>query len=122
MFRTLIIVLVVVGAALSPGEVQSAEPTMADYTAYPPFLIVSPMPNVLVLMDNSGSTFDFSYNFNGSGVSTGFDPNTTYYGYFNSSMWYTYDGTKFVEAASKASRGKQANEWDGNFLNWLTMR
>ena len=122
MFRTLIIVLILVGAVLSPGEVQSAEPTMADYTSYPPFLVVSPKPNVLILMDNSGSTFNFSYNFNGSGVSTGFDPNTRYYGYFNADMWYVYTGTLFAEAASKASRGKLASEWDGSFLNWLTMR
>ena len=99
-----------------------AEPVMSDYTAFPPFLIVAPKPNVLILMDNSGSMFDFAYNFNGAAVSRGFDPAVDYYGYFQTDTWYESLGTLFVEAAKKSDRPKAANEWDGNFLNWLTMR
>jgi type IV pilus assembly protein PilY1 len=104
------------------GPLCAAEPTMSDFTAYPPFLVVSPKPNVLILLDNSGSMFDFAYNFNGAGVSQGFDPAIDYYGYFLSDMWYESLGNLFVEVAPKSARPKAAGEWDGNFLNWLTMR
>ena len=80
-----------------------AEPVMSDYTAYPPFLIVAPKPNVLILMDNSGSMFDFAYNFNGAGVSQGFDPAIDYYGYFDTTKWYVSLGNLFVEAAYSKS-------------------
>ena len=52
----------------------------------------------------------------------GFDPAIDYYGYFLTDMWYVSLGNLFVEAAPKSARAKAANEWDGNFLNWLTMR
>ena len=46
-----------------------------------------------------------------------------YYGYFRDDSWYTYSsaGGKFVRSRAK-SGAKAADEWDGNFLNWLTMR
>ncbi len=94
---------------------------MSDFTAYPPFLIIAPKPNVMVLLDNSGSMFEFAYDFNDANTSQGYDPATNYYGYFLSDQWYEYSG-KFVEAAAKSSRAKGVDEWDGNFLNWLTMR
>ncbi len=94
---------------------------MADYCATPPYITTSVKPNVLIVLDNSGSMMYFAYNFNGSDVSVGFDPSRIYYGYFKSNMWYTYDNTRFVEAGSK-SGPRPANSWDGNFLNWLTMR
>ncbi|MEW6442523.1 MAG: PilC/PilY family type IV pilus protein [bacterium] len=122
MKRIAIVLFICIGAVFVSASSSPAEPTMADYTAYPPFLIVSPRPNVLILMDNSGSMFYFAYNFNGSGTSTGFDPNTRYYGYFDPDMWYVYTGTLFEESGSKGVRAKLANEWDGSFMNWLTMR
>ena len=116
------ILIAIVCVVTCIGPLYAAEPTMSDFTAYPPFLVVSPKPNVLILMDNSGSMFDFAYNFNGAGVSEGFDPAVEYYGYFLTDTWYESLGNLFVEAAPKSSRAKAANEWDGNFLNWLTMR
>lgn len=94
---------------------------MADYCAVPPYISTSVKPNVLLVLDNSGSMMYFAYNFNGSDISEGFDPSKFYYGYFKSNMWYTYDNTRFVEAGPK-SGPRPANSWDGNFLNWLTMR
>jgi len=116
------VVFVAIAFALTFPRSAHTEPTMADYTAYPPFLVVSPKPNVLIALDNSGSMFYFAYNFNGSGTSTGFNPAVLYYGYFDPDKWYVYSGTLFEESGNKADRAKLANEWDGNFLNWLTMR
>jgi type IV pilus assembly protein PilY1 len=96
--------------------------TMADYTAYPPFVSGQITANVLIMLDNSGSMNEFAYKTAGNGGSssspdTSFDPNTTYYGYFISSANYSYStaaGGHFYEDASGG--------WNGNFLNWLTMR
>jgi type IV pilus assembly protein PilY1 len=95
---------------------------MLDFTAYPQFLVVAPKPNVLILLDNSASMFNFAYDFNGDATSMGFDPSVEYFGYFDPDKWYAYTGSLFEEAASKSARAKAANEWDGSFLNWLTMR
>jgi type IV pilus assembly protein PilY1 len=57
-------------------------------------------------------------------------PTFKYYGYFDPDYWYIYDtsGDKFVPTAPKTgsglpgARAKTSSEWDGNFLNWVTMR
>ena len=109
---------------------------MEDYCQVPPYVIQNVAPNVMVVMDNSGSMFNFAYHDGYDTVdpsddnmctSSGnpcdaFDPNHQYYGYFNSNAWYSYSSNRFVETALKSARGKNASEWDGNFLNWLTMR
>ncbi|AEA34055.1 hypothetical protein [Hippea maritima] len=83
--------------------------SMADYCAVPPFITQSVYPNILIILDNSGSMYNFAYE-------NDFNPSITYYGYFDSDKKYKYDngGEYFYEDAS--------GEWDGNFLNWLTMR
>jgi type IV pilus assembly protein PilY1 len=43
-----------------------------------------------------------------------FDPDAAYYGYFDPASQYTYTTNEF-------DRDPNGN-WDGNFLNWLTMR
>ncbi|MEW6214405.1 MAG: PilC/PilY family type IV pilus protein [Nitrospirota bacterium] len=118
-----IIFLIVVLIAIYFGLVLSdpPDPSLTDYTAYPPFASQIVTPNVLITLDNSGSMFFFAYNFNDSGISTGFNHATNYYGYFNSNQWYTFDRNRFNEAGPKTGP-RPANSWDGNFLNWLTMR
>ncbi len=53
-----------------------------------------------------------------------FDSTKEYYGYFLPTYWYTYDssGGRFVTSRLKEGTTKNATEWDGNFMNWLTMR
>ncbi len=96
--------------------------SMSSYCAVPPFVGATVKPNVMVILDNSGSMLNFAYDYHGSSTSTGFDPNKSYYGYFDSESWYKYVSNQFVATAKKSDRGKLSNEWDGNFLNWLTMR
>lgn len=136
---------------------------MEDYCTAPPYVIQNVPPNIMIVLDNSGSMFNFAYSdgFNtttrtddndcdgvdedGDGNGTvGDDADTTaactgfatpgtyptfkYYGYFSPDYWYTYGSTKFTPTAPKTgsgltgARAKVAAEWDGNFLNWLTMR
>jgi len=112
---------------------------MGDYCIVPPYVVQDVAPNVMIVLDNSGSMFNFAYfdGFNTTTASddnmcdsstspcTGFtDPGTyptyKYYGYFDPDYWYTYS-SRFVPAGPKSGT-RPANSWDGNFLNWLTMR
>ncbi|RJQ49877.1 MAG: hypothetical protein C4538_01375 [Nitrospiraceae bacterium] len=120
---------------------------MEDYCAVPPYVVQNVAPNVMIVLDNSGSMFNFAY-FDGFDTTatgddnlcsnsgspcTGFTtpgtyPTYKYYGYFNPDYWYTYSSNRFQPSAPKTGSGlagersKATAEWDGNFLNWLTMR
>ncbi|MDH5769530.1 MAG: hypothetical protein OEZ31_11350, partial [Nitrospirota bacterium] len=133
---------------------------MEDYCQVPPYVIQNVAPNVMIVLDNSGSMLRFSYydgfttpaiigddNYCTNSVTpcTGFsepgpyppscaeyvanpDNYYKYYGYYNPDYWYTYSSNRFVPTAPKTgscvpgARAKAGDEWDGNFLNWLTMR
>jgi type IV pilus assembly protein PilY1 len=151
-----IIILVILIFAIVPhkrGLSQGTCPTpnLNYYTSYPPFITsTSTQPNVMIVLDNSGSMFNFSY-FDGWSTDTTADdencyntggspnyctdftvpgtyPTFKYYGYFSPDYWYLYDNGRFYPTAPKTgsgltgARAKTASEWDGNFMNWLTMR
>lgn len=120
------------------GVCTHAAVQLESYSIRPHFVTQSVPPNIMLVVDNSGSMFLFAY-FEGwntdnpdddnlgtsaSNPAEGFDPSFPYYGYFDSAYWYNYSSSneRFSPAALKTSRGKSTNEWDGNFLNWLTMR
>ncbi len=126
---------------------KNSDAAMSDYCVIPPYVIQDIPPNVMIVLDTSGSMFNFSY-FDGFTTNDRLDdndctsfsnpcegfaapgdyPNYKYYGYFNPDYWYTYQSNRFVPQAPKigsgiaGERAKASNEWDGNFLNWLTMR
>ncbi len=120
---------------------------MEDYCAVPPYIIQNVPPNVMIVLDNSGSMFNFAYSDGFNTTATGDDnscansgspctgftnpgtyPDYKYYGYFNPDYWYTYTSNRFISTAPKTgsgltgARSKNAAEWDGNFLNWMSMR
>jgi type IV pilus assembly protein PilY1 len=97
-----------------PESMATSPTTMVDYTAYPPFVGNAMPPNVLLLMDNSGSMQDSAYHPGSeSYVST-----KVYGGYFDNTKCYSYGSSKFsVEAGTVGS----CPNWDGNFLNFITM-
>ncbi len=120
-----------------------------DYTAYPPFVSNAEPPNILLVLDESGSMqFPAYLDCNGwSGYSSGrakcgtsssidypeygYDTGREYYGYFKSDKYYKYSSTdgKFVEnsscsfAESEAEYkiGNNSGCISGNLLNWATM-
>lgn len=94
-----------------------AQAPMTNYCLQPPFTARVLKPNVLILMDNSGSMGE-------KAIVSAWAPATTWYGYFDSTRWYAYNtGTsRFEDAGDKATVTKQLTFWDGNFLNWMTMR
>ena len=81
--------------------------TMADYTAYPLFMALTVKPNILIILDNSGSMNFLAYQDN-------YDSSESYYGYFDPEARYTYRNNRFERDPE--------GEWDGNWLNWLCMR
>ncbi|MFO7785874.1 MAG: hypothetical protein R6V25_14690 [Desulfatiglandales bacterium] len=94
---------------LSGGAALAAcvEPTMGDYTAYPIFQANTVAPNIMLVVDNSGSMNEPAY-------PAEYDHGTKYFGYFEPYQRYTYTGSDFIRDG--------AGDWDGNFLNWATMR
>ncbi len=98
-----------------------AVPTNSDYTASPPFTATSIEPNVLIVLDNSGSMCDQAYA--GSYDPSGFT-NGLYYGYFDGSKNYKYTSNgRWEETTAALTTGTTANPIaSGSFLNWATMR
>ncbi len=119
---------------------------MVDYTAYPAFATNAVAPNILLVLDHSGSmAFPAYIGCNWGGYSskvalcgtsnTSNDPdynyNSTrdYYGYFRTDKYYQYGSNKFTENAA-CSYGEGDTEYkigsgttciSGNLLNWATM-
>lgn len=106
-----------------------------EFKAVPPFLAAeSGKPNVVIAMDISGSMKAVAYRDTGAGnwrtgLHDDFDPTKRYFGYFNSEKKYTYDTGQGYFTASGDLTGAGniqgtlgATEWNGNFLNWVSMR
>ena len=92
-----------------------AEPLISDYEAYPIFTVNPVEPNILVILDNSGSmNFNAFGSYPGDGglvidepySGTPYDAEATrYYGYFNPDWFYRYDSNLFVHAYKKIGHG-----------------
>ncbi len=109
--------------------------TMDQYYSVPPFVSEQVAPNILLVLDNSGSMGGRACDATWCGVHSdgtltpvneSFVADSTYSGYFDTLRCYTYDATntRFVAGTVKAavSTACPATEWDGNFLNWATFR
>ncbi|NTV49686.1 MAG: pilus assembly protein PilY [Geobacteraceae bacterium] len=101
-----------------------------NYCQIPPFVTSGAnalKPNVLLIVDNSGSMYEFAYKTPGKGGDTSnydesYNSNTNYYGYFDSTKMYSYEtsnGHFYVDGAKVLDK---TSFWSGNLLNWLTMR
>jgi len=102
----------------------------------PPYVRQSVLPSVTLLVSNSQSMGKFAYPdpdpsrtcATTATACGGFDPSKRYYGIFLDNAYYTNagsnaaGGSRFSFAGYKGSYTKGTNDWDGNFLNWLTMR
>lgn len=111
------------------GEGVLKAQTIDDYSTIPPFIAPTVQPNVLLLVDNSGSMNNCAYPntspaadhcqaSSGAGLSDQYLATESYFGYFESDKCYSYAASKFSPTSTKPC----ANAWDGNFLNWATMR
>ena len=101
----------------------NAAPSMVEYATSVPFVSHQVPPNILLIVDNSGSMNTIATFF----PPKAFSPSATFFGYFESAKCYQYDGTKFVTTttANKASgvcTSTPNYEWDGSLLNYVSMR
>ena len=106
--------------------------SMAPYLSTPIFMSNAVPPNVLIIFDNSGSMNQMAYWEEAVEHSEGdpwwqvdivpttpYDPARNYYGYFVAGT--PADRVKYSYISNKFDRDP-SGEWEGNFLNWLTMR
>jgi type IV pilus assembly protein PilY1 len=140
----LIIIAIVAVYAPPPSVAQN----MDDYTAYPPFIASNADPNLLLIIDNSGSMYDLSYVDEGNAPTREasycydqtYSNTNTYAGYFEKDIVYTYNFTskRFAAGAFPASCSHRITgelcvnivsgspstvsqfSARGNYLNWLT--
>ncbi len=88
-------------------------------------------PLVLLVMGRDHKLYYEAYNdasdLNGDGnLDVGYNPNIDYYGYFDSYKVYTYSTTNDRFEPLRVTEDKKvdpsaANEWSGDFLNYVTM-
>ncbi len=98
-----ILLLSSLGAPLTPRA-----QTLIDYTHHPMTVAREIPPIILIVMDNSVSM-------NRAAYEGDFNPERTYEGYFKPSASYAYSGSGYFYI-------NETGGWNGNFLNWLTMR
>ncbi len=95
-------------------------PSIASYTGLPPFVGTATAPNILLLLDNSGSMNNMAY-------TAAFNPATTYSGIFRSDTCYSYGGGVFSPDTSTVvtppgTCGNASFPWNGNLLNYAGNR
>ena len=96
--------------------------------AVPPFLSETVPPNVLIIMDNSGSMNYPAYVDNSSSNPLEYDygsymPDLRYYGYADPDKKYQFATNQFEEITGWAGTADPANQrFSGNFLNWMLSR
>lgn len=99
----------------------------SDFTGQPPFIAGAVQPNVLLVMDNSGSMTERAICKNGQPCEA-FDPTRKFSGFFQPDHCYTYDpaNNRFEIPNNDPVKAFSAlcldPMWDGNFLNWITFR
>ncbi|TAJ23409.1 MAG: hypothetical protein EPO64_11275 [Nitrospirae bacterium] len=109
-----IVTLMLIGGLPWTSDVHAQ--VLADYTASPPFTTAAVPPNILLLLDNSGSMNRMAY-------TAAFDPTYTYSGIFDSTQCYTYGSNVFQPNPSPSTKPCSASyPWDGNLLNYVSMR
>lgn len=100
-----------------------------QYCQLPPFITSganSLKPNVLLLVDNSGSMAEFAYKAAGKGNSTSsrdtsYLSKNDYYGLFDYTKMYKYNSSGYFEIDTTSSPDR-TSQWSGNLLNWATTR
>lgn len=98
----------------------AATTVLNAYCNLPPYVAgqMGIKPNVLLIFDNSGSMADKGYQ-----VAGAYNPNTTYYGYFDPNKMYTLSGSSFSVSTAGFNRANSCSNvtkvaCSGNRLNY----
>lgn len=105
-----------------------ADCSSPNASAIPPFLGTSTTipPNVLIIIDISGSMSWSAYNYNNSGTYQGneegyFYPNSTYSYNNNGGYWYINNSAKATNCPSNTNKLNNSKSYSGSCLNFLFM-
>ncbi|MGB9715455.1 MAG: pilus assembly protein [Thermodesulfovibrionales bacterium] len=113
--------LLAIGIIFSLTGPPVVKSSITDYCSTPPFLSNTVPPNILIVLDNSGSMNDQAYagSYDPSQFESGY-----YYGYFDPTKMYVYssNGRWEVTTADPSTATTAHPIASGNFLNWATMR
>ncbi|KRG43357.1 fimbrial protein [Stenotrophomonas panacihumi] len=106
----------------APGPLNIADAPLFTRVALPPLnmLVMGRDHKLYYEAYNDASDLD-----NDGALDVGYKPDqiSSYYGYYNSKVCYTTDGSKFVpQSAAGGTNGKQCDgaTWSGDFLNYVT--
>ncbi|MBI5776061.1 MAG: hypothetical protein HY444_01620, partial [Nitrospirae bacterium] len=134
------IVVIVAGLSVVGDDSRAQTVSNSTYAAVPPFVGgTTSLPNVLFMLDNSGSMDDRACKdptpcgvlADGTPATTNdFTPTTKYSGYFDSLGCYDYitlNGNNRFEKQSTTTKATLnatcgTAYWDGNLLNWISFR
>ena len=134
---TIILALILVFPLQGYSVKPPSGPYMTDYCSAPPFLTQAVEPNIMIVIDMSGS-MQFpaygtitSYYYSGTVLqitaTSTYDGTNYYYGYFKEDKFYQYGSNKFEENGDcTEAQMNDPSQWDashipGNLLNWATM-
>ncbi len=134
------VTLAIIAGLWVVGDSTRAAVLNSTYAAVPPFVAANSIPNVLLLVDNSGSMSNRACD-TAAAVNCGvpstpvatFTATTEYAGYFNTMKCYrwsagdsrfesTEPGTSTQLPAKATLNAPCTSYYDGNFLNWVTFR
>ncbi len=106
------------------SQASANPPAMATYCIQPPFLVARTQPNVMIVLDNSGSMEGAAFlgSYDPAQFSTGH-----YYGYFEPTTKYKWTTSvtpnRWVPTTDDISTGDATNPIIiGDLLNWATMK
>lgn len=102
--------LIITACLLFPAK--GAPFQASDFHWVPPFLATEEKPSVTFVLDTSANMLERAYD-------GPFNATDEYYGYFDSRSYYNYDAGA---AAPHFYANNDTGRWNGNFLNWATMR
>ncbi len=111
--KVLFLIIIFSGVKIVPTQAATASYSLSDFSSLPPFVGNVLTPNVLLLMDNSGSMMDSAFHLNGET----YDPTSEYGGYFEQKCYNYSSGQFVVETGTIGS----CPHWDGKFLNYISM-
>jgi type IV pilus assembly protein PilY1 len=128
------VALSVAGFLFVGDDIRAQAINNSTYAAVPPFVSSNSIPNVLLLIDNSGSMSNRGCEAAACGIlpdgttstTTAFTPTTRYSGYFDPLQCYLFNSTddRFEASSAKATLNATcpSSQFDGNLLNWITFR
>ena len=125
----------ILSAASLTWALSASAQTMDQYTSAPPFVSDQVAPNIIILMDNSGSMSNRACESTSCGTlsnglpstTTTFTATTRYSGFADPMRCYLWDATDNRFELGTGAKGAlntacPTTEYDGNFINWATFR